>query len=112
MEGDPHKLLEGVMLAAYAVGANLGYVYIRGEYRLCISRIKKAIEQCKEYGILGNNIFNTGFNMDILIKIGAGAYVCGEETALIESMEGFRGTPRTKPPFPGVKGAWQKADSG
>ncbi|MFA5464802.1 MAG: NADH-quinone oxidoreductase subunit NuoF [Candidatus Cloacimonadales bacterium] len=108
MEGDPHKLLEGVMLAAYAVGANLGYVYIRGEYRLCISRIKKAIEQCKEYGILGDNIFNTGFNMDILIKIGAGAYVCGEETALIESMEGFRGTPRTKPPFPGVKGAWQK----
>lgn len=108
MEGDPHKLLEGVMLAAYAVGAHMSYIYIRGEYKLCIDRIRKAIKQCHEYGILGKDIFGSGFDMDIDIKIGAGAYVCGEETALIESMEGNRGTPRTKPPFPGVKGAWQR----
>ncbi len=108
MEGDPHKMLEGVMIAAYAVGAHKAYIYIRGEYKLCISRIRKAINQCMEYGILGENIFGTGFNLLVDIKIGAGAYVCGEETALIESMEGNRGTPRTKPPFPGVKGAWQK----
>ncbi|HPM02573.1 MAG TPA: NADH-quinone oxidoreductase subunit NuoF [Candidatus Cloacimonadota bacterium] len=108
MEGDPHKLLEGIMLAAYAVGAHKSYIYIRGEYKLCIERIRKAITQCNEYGILGDNIFGTGFKLAIDIKIGAGAYVCGEETALIESMEGNRGTPRTKPPFPGVKGAWQK----
>jgi len=108
MEGDPHKLLEGIMIAAYAVGAHMAYIYIRGEYKLCIHRIRRAIDQCREYGILGNNIFGTGFKLDIDIKIGAGAYVCGEETALIESMEGNRGTPRTKPPFPGVKGAWQR----
>lgn len=108
MEGDPHKLLEGVMIAAYAVDAHMAYIYVRGEYSLCINRLKKAIQQCHEYGILGENIFGTGFKLDIAIKIGAGAYVCGEETALIESMEGNRGTPRTKPPFPGLKGAWQK----
>ncbi len=108
MEGDPHKLLEGIMLAAYAVGAHMAYIYIRGEYKLCIDRIRKAIKQCHEYGLLGKDIFGSGFVMDVDIKIGAGAYVCGEETALIESMEGNRGTPRTKPPFPGVKGAWQR----
>ncbi len=108
MEGDPHKLLEGTMIAAYAVGASKSYIYIRGEYTLCISRLKKAIVQANEYGILGENIFDSGFNHEIEIKIGAGAYVCGEETALIESMEGNRGTPRSKPPFPGVEGAWHK----
>jgi len=108
MEGDPHKLLEGVMLCAYAIGASKGYIYIRGEYKLCISRLEKAIEQARDYGILGKDIFGSGFDLDIFIKIGAGAYVCGEETALIESMEGNRGTPRSKPPFPGVAGAWQK----
>ncbi len=108
MEGDPHKLLEGVMLCAYAIGATKAYIYIRGEYKLCISRLEHAIKQAREYGILGENIFGSGFDLDILIKIGAGAYVCGEETALIESMEGNRGTPRSKPPFPGVAGAWQK----
>ncbi len=107
MEGDPHKLLEGVMLCAYAVGATKAYIYIRGEYKLCIERTLKAIEQAKEYGILGKNIFGSGFDLDIDIKIGAGAYVCGEETALIESMEGNRGIPRSKPPFPGVEGAWK-----
>jgi len=108
MEGDPHKLLEGVMLCAYAIGANRAYIYIRGEYKLCIARLEKAINQAREYGILGENIFESGFSLDIFIKIGAGAYVCGEETALIESMEGNRGNPRSKPPFPGVSGAWQK----
>lgn len=107
MEGDPHKLLEGIMLAAYAVGANKSYIYVRGEYKLCISRLRKAIEQAYEYGLLGKNIFGKPFTLDIDIKVGAGAYVCGEETALIESMEGNRGNPRLKPPFPGVKGAWQ-----
>jgi len=108
MEGDPHKLLEGVMLCAYAIGASRAYIYIRGEYKLCIARLEKAINQAREYGILGENIFESGFSLDIFIKIGAGAYVCGEETALIESMEGNRGNPRSKPPFPGVSGAWQK----
>ncbi len=108
MEGDPHKLLEGIMIACYAVGANKAYIYIRGEYKLCIERLEKAIKQANEYGILGKNIFSSGYDLEIEIKIGAGAYVCGEETALIESMEGNRGTPRYKPPFPGVAGAWQK----
>lgn len=108
MEGDPHKLLEGVMISAYAVGATKAFIYIRGEYKLCIERLKKAIEQAYEYGLLGKNIFDTGFDLDISLKIGAGAYVCGEETALIESMEGNRGNPRNKPPYPGVKGVWEK----
>lgn len=107
MEGDPHKLLEGLMISCYAVGATKAYIYIRGEYKLCISRLEKAIAHAKEYGILGKNIFESGFDLDIIIKIGAGAYICGEETALIESMEGNRGEPRSKPPFPGVQGAWQ-----
>ncbi|RLC51348.1 MAG: NADH-quinone oxidoreductase subunit NuoF [Candidatus Cloacimonadota bacterium] len=107
MEGDPHKLLEGLMISAYAVGATKAFIYIRGEYKLCISRLKKAIAQAHEYGYLGKNILNSGFDLDIEIKIGAGAYVCGEETALIESLEGNRGQPRFKPPFPGVKGLWQ-----
>jgi len=107
MEGDPHQLLEGIMICARAVGATKAYIYIRGEYKLCISRLEKAINQAREYGILGTNIFESGFDLDIFIKIGAGAYVCGEETALIESLEGNRGNPRWKPPFPGVKGLWQ-----
>lgn len=107
MEGDPHQLLEGIMICARAIGASKAYIYIRGEYKLCISRLELAIRQAKEYGILGNNIFESGFDLDIAIKIGAGAYVCGEETALIESLEGNRGNPRWKPPFPGVKGLWQ-----
>jgi NADH-quinone oxidoreductase subunit F len=108
MEGDPHNLLEGIMIASYAVGATKAYIYIRGEYKLCIARLEKAIDQANEYGLLGKNIFESGFDLEIEIKIGAGAYICGEETALIESMEGKRGTPRSKPPFPGVKGAWQR----
>ncbi len=108
MEGDPHKLLEGMMIACYAIGASKAYIYVRGEYKLCIERLRKAIDQANEYGIIGKNIFGTDFSLEMEIKIGAGAYVCGEETALIESMEGNRGCPRNKPPFPGVKGAWQK----
>ncbi len=107
MEGDPHQLLEGIMICARAIGASKAWIYIRGEYKLCINRLNHAIKQCKEYGILGKNIFESGFDLDIEIKIGAGAYVCGEETALIESLEGNRGNPRWKPPFPGVKGLWQ-----
>ncbi len=108
MEGDPHKLIEGMAIAAYAIGAEMGYIYIRGEYGLSISRTQKAIEDAREYGLLGKDIFGSGFNFDIEIKKGAGAYVCGEETALINSLEGGRGNPRVKPPFPGVKGLWQK----
>ncbi|MBP7310101.1 MAG: NADH-quinone oxidoreductase subunit NuoF [Candidatus Cloacimonetes bacterium] len=107
MEGDPHQLLEGIMICARAVGATKAYIYIRGEYKLCIARLEKAIAQAREYGILGQNIFESGFDLDIFIKIGAGAYVCGEETALIESLEGNRGNPRWKPPFPGVQGLWK-----
>ena len=106
MEGDPHQLLEGIMICAKAVGATKAYIYIRGEYKLSINRLKKAIEQCYNYGLLGKNIFESGFDLDIDLKIGAGAYVCGEETALIESLEGNRGNPRWKPPVPGVKGLW------
>jgi NADH:ubiquinone oxidoreductase subunit F (NADH-binding)/(2Fe-2S) ferredoxin len=108
MEGDPHKILEGMIIAGYAIGATTGYIYIRGEYKLCIKRMQKAIEQAYEFGFLGKNIAETGFDFDIEIKIGAGAYVCGEETAMIESLEGKRGNPRVKPPFPGVAGIWNK----
>ena len=107
MEGDPHQLLEGIILCARAVGASKAYIYIRGEYKLCIARLEKAIKQAYDYGILGKNIFDSGFDLDIELKIGAGAYVCGEETALIESLEGNRGNPRWKPPFPGVEGLWK-----
>ncbi len=107
LEGDPHKIIEGMLLTAYAVGATKGYVYIRGEYELSIRRMQKAIDDAYKYGLLGDNILETGFKFDIEIKKGAGAYVCGEETALIESIEGKRGMPRPKPPYyPGVKGLW------
>jgi len=108
MEGDPHKLLEGLMISSFAVGATKAFIYIRGEYKLSMTRLQKAIDQAREYGLTGKNIFGSGFDLDIEIKIGAGAYICGEETALIESIEGKRGNPRYKPPFPGVKGVWQK----
>ena len=108
MEGDPHKLLEGLMISSYAIGANQAYIYVRGEYKLSIARLNKAIKQAKEYGLLGENILESGYDLEIGIKVGAGAYVCGEETALIESLEGNRGNPRVKPPFPGVEGVWHK----
>jgi NADH-quinone oxidoreductase subunit F len=108
LEGDPHTLIEGMCIAAYAIGANGGAIYVRAEYPLAITRLKKAMEQARENGFLGKNILGTDFNFDLKIKAGAGAFVCGEETALIASLEGERGMPRLKPPFPAQKGYWQK----
>jgi len=108
MEGDPHLLIEGMILAGFATGANYGYIYIRGEYDLSIRRLQKAIDQARSYGFLGENILGSGFSFDIEIKKGAGAYICGEETALIESIEGKRGEPRKKPPYPPTCGLWGK----
>ena len=106
LEGDPHRLIEGIMLAGYAIGASKGYVYIRGEYHLSIERMQTAIDAAREVGLLGERIFGSDFSFDIEIKKGAGAYICGEETSLIESIEGKRGYPRLKPPYPGVVGLW------
>ncbi|HNT66045.1 MAG TPA: NADH-quinone oxidoreductase subunit NuoF [bacterium] len=108
LEGDPHAVLEGMCLAGYAVGATMGYVYIRGEYYMSIARVRRAIEQARKNGLLGKNIFGSGFSFDIEVREGAGAYICGEETALIESIEGKRGEPRDKPPFPPSVGLWGK----
>ncbi|MBU8923420.1 MAG: NADH-quinone oxidoreductase subunit NuoF [Bacteroidales bacterium] len=104
IEGDPHAVLEGLVIAAYAIGATKAYIYIRAEYPLAIARLKKAIRQMKKYGFLGANILDSGFDLDITIKEGAGAFVCGEETALIASIEGKRGMPKSRPPFPAVAG--------
>lgn len=108
LEGDPHSLLEGMAIAGYAMGANEGIIYCRAEYPLAIHRLEIAMEQAREKGFLGKNLFGSGFDFDIRIKAGAGAFVCGEETALIASLEGERGMPRLKPPFPAAKGYWQK----
>lgn len=108
MEGDPHKVLEGMAIAGYAVGADEGYIYVRAEYPLAVQRLKIAIKQALEMGLLGENILGTGFNFRIKIKEGAGAFVCGEETALLASIEGERGMPRPKPPFPAQSGLWGK----
>ncbi|MGI6777636.1 MAG: NADH-quinone oxidoreductase subunit NuoF [Acetivibrionales bacterium] len=108
LEGDPHSVIEAMEIAGYAVGASQGYIYIRAEYPIAVNRLKIAIEQAKEYGLLGNNILGTGFNFDLEIRLGAGAFVCGEETALMTSIEGKRGEPRPRPPFPAVKGLWQQ----
>jgi NADH-quinone oxidoreductase subunit F len=106
IEGDPHAVLEGMLIAAYTIGASKGFVYIRAEYPLAIERLKNAIGQMRELGLLGENILGSDFSFDIKIKEGAGAFVCGEETALIASIEGKRGMPRTRPPFPAVAGLW------
>jgi NADH-quinone oxidoreductase F subunit len=106
MEGDPHKVLEGMAIAGYAVGATKGYIYCRGEYYLSQYRLKRAIEQATAKGFLGEKLFGTDFSFDIEVRSGFGCYICGEETALIESVEGKRGYPRLKPPFPGVAGLW------
>jgi NADH:ubiquinone oxidoreductase subunit F (NADH-binding)/(2Fe-2S) ferredoxin len=108
LEGDPHKLIEAMTIAAYAIGAGRGFIYIRGEYGLSIERVQKAIDQAREFNLLGENILETGFCFELEIKKGAGAYICGEETALIESLEGKRGNPRVKPPYPVTHGLWQK----
>ncbi|MDP4108974.1 MAG: NADH-quinone oxidoreductase subunit NuoF [Bacillota bacterium] len=104
LEGDPHAVIEAMTIAAYAIGSEQGYIYVRAEYPIAVARLKIAIKQAKEYGLLGKNIFNTGFNFDLEIRLGAGAFVCGEETALMTSIEGHRGEPRHRPPFPAVKG--------
>jgi NADP-reducing hydrogenase subunit HndC len=108
LEGDPHSVLEAMAIAGYAVGANQGYIYIRAEYPIAVKRLEIAIGQAKQYGLLGKEIFGTKFDFDIELRLGAGAFVCGEETALITSIEGKRGEPKPKPPFPAVKGLWQK----
>ena len=108
LEGDPHALIEAMAIAAYAIGSNQGYVYVRAEYPIAVNRLQKAIDQAREEGLLGKNIFGTGFEFDLQIRLGAGAFVCGEETALLTSIEGNRGEPRPRPPFPAVKGLWGK----
>jgi NADP-reducing hydrogenase subunit HndC len=108
LEGDPHSLIEAMAIAGYAVGANQGFIYVRAEYPIAVHRLQIAIEQAKEYGLLGENIFGTDFSFDLEIRLGAGAFVCGEETALMTSIEGHRGEPRPRPPFPAVKGLWGK----
>ena len=106
LEGDPHAVLEAMEIAGFAVGAEKGYIYVRAEYPIAVHRLQIAINQAREYGILGKNIFGTSFNFDIEIRLGAGAFVCGEETALLESIEGRRGQPRVKPPYPAESGLW------
>jgi len=108
LEGDPHSIIEAMVIAGYAVGADEGYIYVRGEYKLVQTRLLNAIKQAKEMGFLGENIFNAGYEFDLHIHAGAGAYICGEETALIESIEGKRGEPRSRPPYPTTNGLWDK----
>ncbi|MEG2116880.1 MAG: NADH-quinone oxidoreductase subunit NuoF, partial [Clostridia bacterium] len=108
LEGDPHAVIEAMAIAGYAIGAHRGFVYIRAEYPIAVKRLQIAIKQAKEMGLLGDNIFDSGFAFDVEIRLGAGAFVCGEETALLNSIEGKRGEPRPRPPFPANKGLWQK----
>jgi len=108
LEGDPHSIIEAMAIAGYAIGSEQGYIYIRAEYPIAVHRLEVAIAQARKYGLLGQNIFGTGFNFDLDIRLGAGAFVCGEETALLTSIEGHRGEPRPRPPFPAVEGLWRK----
>lgn len=108
LEGDPHAVLEAMAIGGYAIGASVGYIYVRAEYPIAVKRLQIAIDQAREYGLLGEHIFGTDFNFDIFIRLGAGAFVCGEETALMHSIEGGRGEPKPKPPFPAVRGLFEK----
>jgi NADH:ubiquinone oxidoreductase subunit F (NADH-binding)/Pyruvate/2-oxoacid:ferredoxin oxidoreductase delta subunit len=108
LEGDPHALIEAMTIAGYAIGANQGYIYVRAEYPIAIRRLEIAIKQACEYGLLGKNIFDSGFDFELELRLGSGAFVCGEETALMTSIEGNRGEPRPRPPFPAVKGLFEK----
>lgn len=108
LEGDPHCILEAMSIAGYAVGAEKGYIYVRAEYPIAVDRLEVAVEQARKMGLLGENILGTGFNFDIELRLGAGAFVCGEETALLRSAVGKRGEPRPRPPFPAVSGLWDK----
>ncbi len=107
LEGDPHAIIEAMAIAGYAIGANQGYIYVRAEYPIAVDRLKIALDQARDYGVLGKNIFGTGFDFDIDLRLGAGAFVCGEETALMTSIEGNRGEPHARPPFPAVKGLFE-----
>lgn len=107
LEGDPHAILEAMAIAGYAIGANQGYIYVRAEYPIAVDRLKIALNQARDYGVLGKNIFGSGFDFDIDLRLGAGAFVCGEETALMTSIEGNRGEPHPRPPFPAVKGLFE-----
>jgi len=111
LEGDPHSVIEGMIIAAYAIGASMGYIYCRAEYPIAVRTLNIAIQQCREFGLLGKNILGKGFDFDLEVRKGAGAFVCGEETALLASIEGKRGEPRPRPPFPAVKGLWNKPTS-
>ena len=108
LEGNPLAVIEGMMIAGYAIGAQNGYFYVRAEYPIAVARLKTAIKQAEEAGLIGDNILGTDFSFRVHIRLGAGAFVCGEETALLNSIEGQRGMPRPRPPFPAVKGLWQK----
>ena len=108
LEGDPHTILEAMAIAGYTIGANKGYIYVRAEYPVAVERLRIAIAQAKEYGLLGDGRFGTDFSFDVELRLGAGAFVCGEETALMTSIEGNRGEPRPRPPFPAVKGLFGK----
>ncbi|MBQ6281356.1 MAG: NAD(P)H-dependent oxidoreductase subunit E, partial [Oscillospiraceae bacterium] len=108
LEGDPHAVLEAMTIAGYTIGASQGYIYVRAEYPIAVKRLNVAIAQAEEYGLLGDNIMDSGFNFKLNIRLGAGAFVCGEETALMHSIEGKRGEPTTRPPFPAVKGLFEK----
>ncbi len=110
IEGDPHTVIEGMMIGGFAIGANQGYIYVRAEYPIAVERMTAAIEDARSVGLLGKNIFGSGFDFDIEIRIGAGAFVCGEETALLASIEGERGEPKQKPPFPFQKGLFRQTD--
>ncbi len=111
LEGDPHRVIEGMAIGAYAMGANRGFIYIRAEYPLAIKRLQIALEQAYRLGLLGRNIFDSGFDFDLELRIGAGAFVCGEETALMRSIEGRRGQPQPRPPFPAQRGLWGRPTS-
>ena len=104
LESDPHSVIEGMAIAGYSVGADQGFIYVRAEYPLAVSRLQVAIRQAKQHGLLGTAIFESSFNFNLDVRIGAGAFVCGEETALIASVEGKRGTPRPRPPYPAMEG--------
>jgi NADH:ubiquinone oxidoreductase subunit F (NADH-binding) len=106
LEADPHSIIEAMTIAAYAIGADEGYVYVRAEYPVAIKRLEKAIADAKKHGLLGRNIFDTHFNFKLTIRLGSGAFVCGEETALMTSVEGNRGEPRPRPPYPAHKGLY------
>jgi NADP-reducing hydrogenase subunit HndC len=107
LEADPHSIIEAMAIAAYAIGADEGYIYVRAEYPVAVKRLEIAIKQAKQLGLLGKNILGTNFNFKLTIRLGSGAFVCGEETALMTSVEGNRGEPRPRPPFPAVSGLYQ-----